>query len=369
MAIISVFYTREIGMSMQEIMWLQDSFGLAMVVFEFPSGYLADRIGYRRSLLIACSTQILGWGLYFFATTFFQIIVAELVLGAGLSLVSGTDAALLYESLKETDQEELYTKWSGRMKFWGQTGEGSAAIAAGLLYAYFDRSPFLVEMGVWVVAAFVGWRIVEPSRHRPCTEGNWVQMKAMFHHVLRENVKLRATFFTIIALGMASFIPVWTIQVYALDSGVKESWLGPLWACANYFVAIGALLSNRLAQIWGKKRLLLVCTCLIVAGYAGLGLSHAVFGFVFYYFLTITRGLYSPVMQHEEQRLIPSADRAGFLSLRSLFFRGIFLMIAPFIGLLIDREGQHTVMLGLACTFAVLIAFGVYKLVKYEIVR
>jgi MFS family permease len=32
-------------------MWLQAIFGATAILFEFPSGYVADRLGHRRSLL------------------------------------------------------------------------------------------------------------------------------------------------------------------------------------------------------------------------------------------------------------------------------------------------------------------------------
>ena len=51
-------------MSLADIMILQALFGVAVVVFEFPSGYLADRIGRRRSLLIGASLSIVGWLAY-----------------------------------------------------------------------------------------------------------------------------------------------------------------------------------------------------------------------------------------------------------------------------------------------------------------
>jgi MFS family permease len=38
----------------------QALFGVAVVVFELPSGYLADRIGRRRSLLIGATLWIVG---------------------------------------------------------------------------------------------------------------------------------------------------------------------------------------------------------------------------------------------------------------------------------------------------------------------
>jgi hypothetical protein len=94
-----------------------------------------------------------------------------------------------------------------------------------------------------------------------------------------------------------------------------------------------------------------------------MGLSHAVWGFLFYYALATMRGLFSPPLNHLEQRLIPSRDRAGLLSMRSLMFRGVFLVIGPASGVAIDRYGQHPVLLGLgaAVVFWCLVSLGALR--------
>lgn len=51
------------------------------------------------------------------------------------------------------------------------------------------------------------------------------------------------------------------------------------------------------------------------------------------------------MLHPEEQRLIPSTNRAGFLSLRSLLFRAVFLVVGPAAGAGFDRWGVHTVLL------------------------
>ena len=345
MAILTVFYREDLGMSMTEIMLVQGGFGLAMALFEFPSGYLADRIGYRRTLVIASLLNAIGWSIYARADGIGGVILGEVVLGIGISLISGSDQALLYESLKETNHEGDYGKWNGRVRFWGQLGEGSAALLAGLMFAHWARLPFVAEVVVWAVNLYVAWRLVEPARHRPPTTGNWDQVKAMVSFAYRETPRLRAVMFLTIALGMSSFIPVWTIQLYATDAGMDAAWLGVVWAVANYSVALSSLLATRVSNRIGLLRLMLVCAALIAIGYAGMGLSHTLWGVGFYFVLTTMRGLFSPPLGHEEQRLIPSSDRAGFLSLRSLTFRGIFLVIAPVIGGAMDRFGQHSVLL------------------------
>jgi len=345
MAILTVFYREDLGMTMAEIMLVQGGFGLAMALFEFPSGYLADRIGYRRTLVIASLLNAIGWSIYARADGIGGVILGEVVLGIGISLISGSDQALLYESLKETEHEGDYGKWNGRVRFWGQLGEGSAALVAGLMFAHWARLPFVAEAVIWIVNLYVAWCLVEPARHRPPTGGNWQQVKTMVRFVSRESPRLRAVMLLTIALGMSSFIPVWTIQLYATDAGMDAAWLGVVWAVANYSVALSSLFATRLSNRIGLFRLMILCVALIGIGYAGMGLSHTLWGVGFYLVLTTMRGLFSPPLGHEEQRLIPSSDRAGFLSLRSLTFRGCFLIIAPMIGFAMDAYGQHAVLL------------------------
>lgn len=66
-AIMPLFWSHELGMTWTEIMEVQAFFSLVAALCEVPSGYLADRLGYRRTLLAACSIVTLGW--VFYATT------------------------------------------------------------------------------------------------------------------------------------------------------------------------------------------------------------------------------------------------------------------------------------------------------------
>jgi MFS family permease len=49
MAIITLFWKDQIGLSLTQILLLQGIFSVAMVVMEYPSGYLSDRIGSARN--------------------------------------------------------------------------------------------------------------------------------------------------------------------------------------------------------------------------------------------------------------------------------------------------------------------------------
>ncbi|MEM9177639.1 MAG: MFS transporter [Myxococcota bacterium] len=346
MAILTIFQRDHLGLSFREIMLAQAAFSAALVVLEFPSGYLADRIGYRTTLVGASALSIVGWAVYSAATGFVSVISGELLLGASVSLVSGTSSAMLYESLDEQGRASEFARWFGRTRFWGQSSEGSAALLAGVLFAYGERLPFQLMVGVWLVNLVVALALVEPryARHRPARAVAHVLSLVRF---VAGHARLRALYAIAVTVGVATFVPVWLVQAYVTDAGVTLAWLGPIWAAANYVVAIGSAASDRAGRAFGMNGVMLACVGLIAVGYFGMGLTYATWGFVFYFAFNLARGLSAPLVAHDEQASIPSGDRASLVSMRSLLFRAAFIAIGPAAGAAIDLHGQHPILLAL----------------------
>src|SRR5476649_550228 len=74
MAIITLFWKDHIGLSLTRILLLQGILSVVMVMMEYPSGYISDRIGYRTALTMASLLGMAGWGLYSAATTFAHVM-------------------------------------------------------------------------------------------------------------------------------------------------------------------------------------------------------------------------------------------------------------------------------------------------------
>ena len=131
MAIITLFWKDQIGLSLTQILLLQSIFSAATVVLEYPSGYISDRLGYRTALTIATVLGTAGWGFYTLADTFADVLVAEILLGISLSFISGSDSALLFETLREEEAEGLYARYEGRMNGFSQSGRGPRGAVCG----------------------------------------------------------------------------------------------------------------------------------------------------------------------------------------------------------------------------------------------
>jgi len=339
MAIITLFWKEHIGLSLSQILLLQSIFAVSMVVMEYPSGYISDRIGYRTALTMASLLGLVGWGYYTMATSFQEVLIAEVLLGISTSFISGTDSALLFESLKANGKEESYSRCEGRSTFFGQTGEAAGAIFAGLLYAHYPLLPFLLQIAVWLLALVITRGMTEPRRETHRHGNHLAQALASARYVFVENRRLRITILLSIVLGLSSFYPVWLIQPYMRDCGVPLASFGPVWAGANLIVAIFALMSHRARAFLGDRGMVLLVVALVWTGYMGLGLTAGVWGFLFYYLLTAMRGMRGPFFLHVAQNEIPSETRAGMLSLQSLSFRLIFALTGPLIGQYADSHG------------------------------
>lgn len=355
MAIITLFWKDRIGLSLAQILLLQGVLSVVMVVMEYPSGYVSDRIGYRAALTVATVTGTIGWGIYTVAATFGHVLCAEMLLGVSLSFISGSDSALLYETLKAEGRVQEYASHQGRMSGFGQAGEALGAIFAGTIYAAAPTLPFVLQVAVWLLALLLTRTLVEPERpqHRPVSHLADAWRSARYAFV--ENPRLRATILLNSVLGIASFYPVWLIQPYMQRAGVPLNWFGPVWTGANLTVALSAMASHRLRNWLGERAMLLLFLLLVALGYGGLGMSGGIWGFLCYYALTCMRGLRGPMLLDHAQRESPSTHRAGLLSLQSLAFRLLFVCTGPLIGRLADAAGvQRTFQLLGYCFLAVL---------------
>ncbi len=365
MAIITLFWKDQIGLSLSEILLLQALFSLATLLMEFPSGYLSDRLGYRFALNLACLFGIIGWTTYTFASSFAGVLAAEILLGVSYAFISGADSALLYETLRHDDREEEYAKHDGRMTAWAQAGEAAGAIGAGAIYAWFPLLPFLLQIGVWISALFVCRRLKEIPAEKRQTSSHLREALAIARKAFLLTPGLRYSILLAAVLGLASFYPVWLIQPYMQSIDVPLVWFGPIWAVANLCVSFGSLFSHRIQYHLGARGTPILLLILIAIGYTGLAYNQLVWGFAFYFLLTIMRGIQGPFLRLALQKQSDRHERASILSLKSLTFRLGFVITAPLVGVLADRFGLSFCFTILLVSQVILVAVLIRPFLKY----
>jgi predicted MFS family arabinose efflux permease len=301
-------------------------------------------------LLLASLLGISGWTTYTLAGSFSTVLLAEIQLGISYAFISGADSALLFETLRGQNREEEYLRHDGRMTAWAQGGEAAGAIGAGVLYAWMPLLPFLLQVAVWVVAWLICRKLREPAGRLPePIVSHWQEARRIARRALFEQPGLRWGILFGALLGLASFFPVWLVQPYMQANNVPLAWFGPVWAAANLSVSLGSILTERALFHFGIRGVTWLCLLLIATGYLGMATTHAVWGFAWYFLLTLMRGLQGPLIRQHLQQRSRRSERASILSLKSLLFRLGFIAAAPLVGMLADHAG-------LSVTFTVLLA-------------
>ena len=343
--VITLFWKAEIGMSLADIMWLQAIFGAATVLLEFPSGYVADRLGYRRSLLAGALFWLVGWVAYALGTTFGGMVVAEVLLGVGLAFTSGADSALLFVSLEAREDVARYRQWEGRVRAAAQASEAVSSGVGGWLYSIAPRLPFWSQVPV----AVAGLVAVAAMREAPpaAAAERMTHLARAWHivrHALVQHARLRSAMTLSVALGISTYVAVWLIQPWMQRRGIPPAWFGLLWAAAHLWLAAVSLVSARVAQTFGLMPTLLGCCVLAGVSYLALALSFSPLAVVFYLGFMIVRGLQGPLLAGVLQADTPPEDRASVLSLNALLFRLAAVVVLPPVGALGDHLGLERVL-------------------------
>ena len=212
MPIITLFY-QENGLGMKDVLLLQGVYSVAIVILEIPSGYFADIWGRKNTLIIGSILGVLGFATYSFTAGFWGFLVAELILGIGQSFISGSDSALLYDTLKEEGRENEYVKLEGRVLSIGNFAETIAAIIGGFIAEISLRTPFIVQTFIAMIAVPAAFTLVEPYRKLEIKD-RWKSTILTLKNTILKNKEMQILIIFTAFIGTATLTMAWFIQPY-----------------------------------------------------------------------------------------------------------------------------------------------------------
>jgi len=147
-----------------EVLKLEAIYYLGVVLLEVPSGVLSDRLNRRLTLVCAAGFWVLGCAVFATTQSFSAFVFGQLCLAAGMAFNSGTDSALLYDSLKELDRVSEFGAHESRAISRTQAAGAFGALIGGLLSGVDLRLAYVLSGASAFVALVLAWLLVEPTR-------------------------------------------------------------------------------------------------------------------------------------------------------------------------------------------------------------
>jgi MFS family permease len=347
------------GLSMSQVLQTQAMFALTIALFEVPSGYLADVWGRKNTVIVGAAINSVGFFSLFWADTFAEFIVYEMLLGVGFSLLSGADLALLYDTevhlAKEGKLGAGPSKSISRLISIEAAASGIAGIIASVLLIW------SLDWVVWLQAVtgfaplLLGLTLVEPPRPRN-EQGHKDNARQIIELLLFGKPVVLWTALAITVFGLMSLYIFWTYQNYWEVQGIPLESFGYIWALFALAVSVSARYAGELEQRLGPRNLLLLVAALPMVGLLGMALATGWVGVLFGLFIQVSRGLSMTVFYEALNRRVPGDFRATVNSLVSLAVRGVFIVTGPVLGIALDQFGSRATLLGLLFIFAPLMA-------------
>ncbi len=338
------------GLSLTEMFLLESLISLVIFVFEIPTGILADRLGYRRMMILGQSLFLASYVVFPLAFGFWPFALSTLLFGVGLAAQSGCDSALLYESLPEGEREGLATQAFGLTSAAATAGFVSGTAVGSFLGAIDPVVPVALNILPMALALAVSFRLkpVAPPVGAEDHQGHaaLALLRSAAGLIRREPalVGLRMVGTAGFALLQAIF---WYNQPLFERAGIAVAWFGPLTALALGGQMLLALVAGAAERRLGVRGALLLAHWLPALAYLLLARPTGPLLTALLVALVVGGGAWrQPVISGELNRRIPTGGRATALSALSFLAMFASISINPLIGWMGDI-GLSLVALGL----------------------
>lgn len=310
------------------------AFSAGMVLFELPTGVVADTVGRRASFLLSVAVLGLSTLAYVAIATrgggLLAFSAVSVFMGLGFTFYSGAVEAWLVDALaavrydKELDRVfALGAIVSAGAMLLGTIGGGLIG-SINLSFPYLARSALLV---LAFVVAFFAMRDIGYSR-RALTLGELPgEMRAVLDASLNHGWQrrpVRLLMLTSLVLGVLYTWAFYAWQPYFLELLGRPD---AVWAAGliSALIALATMAGNglveRLSRFCGKRTTLLLWAAVAISvSTLVVGLSVSFFPAVIAFLVTMAAtGVTEPVKQAFIHKLIPSGQRATIISFDSMF--------------------------------------------------
>ncbi len=352
------------GISMRQFMELQAVFAIVIVCGEVPSGLLSDQWGRRKTLLLGSVLKAISFSLLPLWSSYEGFLFYHLTMGIALSMISGGDVALLYDShLAAGGEKAGGMALLANAKLAAQIGATASALLGGVVVALsYGHLLWANAVLSWIPLLLV-LSITEPPAAPDRGKKPSAEFKEVLSTTLVGDAATRLAFLNLVASGAGGLVMFWVNQKYWQASGVPLALFGVLLAVYSLIFGFAGKPAAPGTARFGQRPLLTaagvlpIIACFGMASFLGWG------GILLGTLGQVGRGLGGVLFLNALNEKISSAFRATVISMANLGTRGLFALLGPLVGYGIDRWGVPSVLWAMGSLFLIAFVFLLLPLV------
>lgn len=321
-AVVTLFYLQR-GLRMDQIFYLSIVWSLTALALEVPTGYLADRIGRKRTLLLGAFILLVSWLAMVYASGFGMFITVFILMSASFACFSGTEEALLYDSLKVLGKEKDVIHHSGRLLSATSLFNIFAPALGAFIAQDLTDAQFIILLSINSVATVIGiilWSCLREPRHKKSVATYEIGIFRESLNTIRQQPFLLRLAFNRLLIFIATFICWRAYQPLLGARGFGAVELGIFYLVLHTYSFLLKHNAGRFEQWFGSGSVLVGSVFVMIAGLVVTVISPWVWISAVGVIVAITvTGVRDPIFSHLINRQVSSRSRATTLSNLNVF--------------------------------------------------
>jgi len=335
-----IYLTETRGLTLGQVTLIDVPFWISIILLQIPAAAIADRWGRKPTLFASAAAFAAAVTFFGLATNFWLILGSYLIWGVAFALLSGTESAFIYDSLKAMGRESEYARIYGRG--WAvATAGGLIGTLLGAPVAEATSLPFpiIASGGLAFVAAVAALTFREPLiRDHEAPHPSYGAIIRESLGIVRRQPAVRYAIFYFGLITVGSIGPIFFFQPFLVQHHVDLGQVG-LWQTPMRVVGvIGALVAHRLISRVGERGTFYGMALLLVASYALLASWDSLYAQVAFPVMNAMVVLSQPTVTNYLNRRIGSDQRATVISLTNLVRSAVLIPSGPLLGALAESS-------------------------------
>ena len=338
---VATLYRQAAGLGIFHITLIESISLWLMLCLEIPWGWLADRIGYRKTILVCCFLFFISKIIFWRAEGFPGFLLERILLSVVCAGLSGVDTGMLYLSCEEKDSHRVFSIYENL----GQLG---ILVAAGIYAVWigddYRLAGFLTVLSYGAAAILsLGLEEVIPSQK---TRTGPQKMLT----VLKSQLGNPKVLLFLLAVGLLNeshqTITVFLSQLQYNRAGMSHGEISLAYMLMNLTALAGgfsaSLCDKTGAKIMGNGLLVLTSFSCLLLGLFPL----PVISVLAVILLRLCFSLMQPLQMDLQNRQISGGDRATALSMNAVVMESLGILLNLMFGRLAELQLQTAMFLG-----------------------
>ncbi len=371
MPIFTIFFKDEIGLSYAQIGLSQAVFTIPLLTLNIASGWIADAFSRKACNIFGDALEAVGFVIYATASSFWQVVIAELLLGIGVAFSSGADTGLMKAY---ADKLRLsYTYISAQTNKWRTVGEAFAVGLGGVIGAHSPRVAIVLSAVTCGMGAIVSCFIDEAGERRARAGTN---LRGEIHHAIRDMTAItryalydhKPLAWRVFGYAISRNVThalVWMLTPLMIMAGVPVSVLGIGWVLNLAAVWIGSHAAQHLPHGLSDRQQFAIGALVFVVGATALSVQVSALTIWLYGSFGFVRGWYGSLMPPIVQKHTPDDMQSTVMSVAGTVGNAMYIPLVWGMSALGDVSPQWSVA-GNLVLFAPLLVLVMYKLSPVE---